>query len=634
MELEFRINNFKVEHPLGWDKLKLTLERHQEYHGIIEYIDTDLIWIGDAAELIINAIQTSGPDALLNLQVFWNYNNTNILLYTGQLDLKLVEIIHFGNPLKVKCPVIQESTWSRFINNKDKYYQISTAVTVTLPGQMLPYQFKLQEKIASESGSFSIGTSLYLMHHFDQDIDEFEAQNYGMNISTEAPVPVKKYFLRVKYGGQYQVNYQVIARISTSPSNLVRLRWFYAINGTITQMGSHVDSAAGELELVRSLSTTWTLNAGDEIYFYGLLERVSGTSNPFTFASWNSYPASPPLYPDPYNLYTDLQLNAQTFDANSEVKLINLNTAFTQLIQQATATTPLISIDTRYLIGIGKHLRGFEPVNFPLSISFDRLFQSVNSWFPVGVWFNGTQIVIADASTFYVNASAGVYDADLNTVIKLDNARLIKSIEFGYQKWESETAGGVNDVHARVTWGINLRITGTDVKRVSEIIASGYAIEATRRQRIKLDVDWKMDENVFVIALNDDLEPEIASASGLPYFPQPANHFNTRLIPGENMKRWLPFISALQGLGYDYEITARQGRVRLSDSPIAMSGKLFGFRQITAELSIDYSDYLNIKSNRHKYFVINAGDETYEVFVQKLEYSIFEGKATLTGIQR
>src|SRR5690606_39599598 len=78
------------------------------------------------------------------------------------------------------------------------------------------------------------------------------------------------------------------------------------------------------------------------------------------------------------------------------------------------------------------------------------------------------------------------------------------NITIGYSTWENEEINGIDEFNSKRQFTLGLKTIGETDEILSNLVASGYAIEFTRRKKY-LDnstEDYKYDNNTFIICLN------------------------------------------------------------------------------------------------------------------------------------
>lgn len=637
MVLEVFFDGNKVSHPLGWQGLSLTLERHKDFHGIIEYVDSEFIWIDTAADYILDKFHNEGFGAIINVSVLLNVNDTSITIYSGILDLKLIEIIHIGKPLKVKCPIISNSTWSKLIASKDTKLNllsdrtlsgnsISTLdTTVTLSPQTIISKFRLAEKLDGTLNDTLVSNPMYLIHHFTPELSNIErVEDYGTQVSSENPLEVKKYFLKAKYKGSYTFNYRSAVSIATNFN--FQVIWYYAVNSNAVQIGSgNGVTVLSEIVLEKIFDHTFTVNLeeGDEVYFYGVLERTSGTNT--TIYRYNSHIIVPPnvYIPEGLTVYSNVAVDAQTTFDSTQARGLIYSDAIKKAIQIVTDTLPSVSLPLKIFLTSGKLIRGLQSV---VNSSINELIINYSTISPIGIDDNGGSITVLTVDNFYLDEDGPELIISDNYVIKPDVRKLVKSIEIGYSKFESETAYGVNDIHGSHLW-VNQLPFGEDAKLICSFIASAISIEETRRRSIEGDKDWRLDEENFVIVLKADNTPEKALESGISFSPSLQDHYNTRIAPGENLNRNADLYSTEQ---LTYRLVTYKGARRTIENDYESLNYITCIL-VEAEAPMDLEIYNQIKQNKYKRLLLSTGTQILRIYIEKIEYGIFAGKAKISG---
>jgi hypothetical protein len=123
-----------IPQPIGWKDCAISLDRHPDYHSLIEYFEGDFIFFGTGLSMLQAIEAAKGPDARPRIVVeisatmsVWE------LVYDGLIDLSLLEEFSYGRKMyKMKVPVIRDDFWSKFINRKS--IPVNILGTVDLDG--------------------------------------------------------------------------------------------------------------------------------------------------------------------------------------------------------------------------------------------------------------------------------------------------------------------------------------------------------------------------------------------------------------------------------------------------------------------------------------------------------------------
>lgn len=211
------------------------------------------------------------------------------------------------------------------------------------------------------------------------------------------------------------------------------------------------------------------------------------------------------------------------------------------------------AVTTGYLI------RKFTLANEPPSVSLNELFSAMNAIWNLGLNIEdgGTdQVIRVEPKNFYYNTTVLFQVANIDFLVtKVSEKRYINEIAIGYDKYRVDdinTEDEINIEQQRITL---LKIIKQPIDAICSFIASGYAIEWTRRKRIDITTDWRYDKNNFVVCLNrsvdgggapDNLttaeqDENYTSTTGL---IDPATSYNLRISPLRNMLRWMYVVGA------------------------------------------------------------------------------------------
>jgi hypothetical protein len=147
-------------------------------------------------------------------------------------------------------------------------------------------------------------------------------------------------------------------------------------------------------------------------------------------------------------------------------------------------------------------------------------------------FYNPTTILNLD----YVNKIERSYDTKY----------IFKNIEIGYQKWSAESDSGVDDPQTKRKYRTRFKTVGEDISILSKFYAASLGIEQTRRNRAEINKDWRLDNDIMIIALksSDRTIPEksenFTSVTGLTNY---TTRYNIRISAGRIFRNWLKFFN-------------------------------------------------------------------------------------------
>lgn len=118
---------------------------------------------------------------------------------------------------------------------------------------------------------------------------------------------------------------------------------------------------------------------------------------------------------------------------------------------------------------------------------------------PLEYWFDSTTKILT-------LEKVGDYER------KCDNKRFFNKIDVGYQKWESEFLGGLDEVNTKHEYSTIIASVKNALTKLCSFIASGYTIEFTRRKSYvdETTTDWRYDNDTFLIAVKRKFTGRIA----------------------------------------------------------------------------------------------------------------------------
>lgn len=81
--------------------------------------------------------------------------------------------------------------------------------------------------------------------------------------------------------------------------------------------------------------------------------------------------------------------------------------------------------------------------------------------------------------------------------------KFIANFSCGYAKWEAERINGIDEIQTKRSYRTVLSQVKNTLEQFSKFVASGYAIEVTRREIGGTTRDWRYDNDTFIICLTD-----------------------------------------------------------------------------------------------------------------------------------
>lgn len=105
--------------------------------------------------------------------------------------------------------------------------------------------------------------------------------------------------------------------------------------------------------------------------------------------------------------------------------------------------------------------------------------------------------------TFFYNDTLVMSCTGIDKINQPANDKeIFSTFQFGYDKWEAEEYNGLDEFLTKRNYRTSLSQVKNDLTKLSKFIASGYALEVTRRKGNADTKDWRYDNDVFIICLS------------------------------------------------------------------------------------------------------------------------------------
>lgn len=554
-----------ISEPVGWKEAKLKLERHEDYHSLIEYFEGSFTFYGnngvdDGGLDFIKAVERIyGVDANIDILIEISFDDglTFESVFTGLLDLSDIQEVKNN---KAEIPIIRNDFWANFINRRETPVNLQDPVDLDgnprQIGEALDLLLTTQKVRQVYNGQFDQGLLVYDIHvnnYFNEYVqfsptgiilDEIENSfKIGNLINTERPV----WIFELEYSGTYAID----CRIEVSRASLIGIvstddmqtggdyygKFYIQINdqdpilftienfdepGPATDQStvySYLDTfelLKGDIIRIYFLDTI-AMNTTDVFFYWGVAnDEVSSLAGTFKFDMGQ--------VPSTADNPTYLIITADTIYPESEAEGILLhdagaaiadriigrdNTFYSEYLgSPQTVLRQYFSNGCawRYFLIRGLQIRGYSLSQKQFSMSFKKWWEGANPILNLGLGYetiNGIEVIrVEEKEYFFVPTPLVLIDNVYELMREYDKSRIYKKIEIGYNKWQSEDISGIDDPHTKHTYATRLQKVGTDFSKFSEFIAASIAIEVTRRKTIEKNKDYKFDEDVFIIAID------------------------------------------------------------------------------------------------------------------------------------
>lgn len=563
--------SLQITEPDGWKGCKLILERHDEFHSLIEHYE------GGAGGAFIfygnNGQENGGVDYLRHLEDVYGFDvQINILtefsfdgiiyeeIFSGQVDISAKD-----EPVdnQMQAPIIREDFWSKFINRRATQIDLSSnvdldgkpvdpalPVTVNMTSQAVREQYhgvSTSPGSTSENLAIIVEGTYYQVSYDDVTLDEIEEV---FNL-LQASNPVEPQgWLETKYAGTYSFEFQTVAHDYNPAYNFSSgqelgdyIRFYLNINGVETEfdLGDTFTSTLIDGGRVYNLTlNNQVLPAKSIIKVYGRAIADLTESSPGYFGEirWNG-----PVIGATINHGGDFtvgniecyaRITADTIYPDTTAQGFLIHDLFYAVLQRmGLGQSPFYSeflgstltnhrqysddgCGWMYVILKGLQIRQYSLTDKPFFISFNQIWEGIHPILCLGLSYEemddspAGKVIRVEQMDHFFSEEVSVNISNVRDIHSYyDNERIFKTIKTGFKKWQSEDSSGIDDPQTKRSYATRFEKVGKDIPIESDFIAAGVAIEKTRRTTIEKSTDYKYDNDNFIISINsNDVSPD------------------------------------------------------------------------------------------------------------------------------
>lgn len=618
-EVDFKIDSINlvtypksqlISPPGGWKEALLKLERHPEFHSLVEYFKGSFIFYGSdgvvdgGINFIKDAEESFGVDITITISIEASFNEGGSyesifsgLLYVGGLK-ELPDN-------KIDVPIIRNDLWTTFINRLNTPVDLQSTtdldgnpvpvvptIDLNLPSQKIRQTYLgfvgSEETFLEDTPTFTIPDNEYGQIDFKREVLNEIDEKHPMPVIENPERPQDLFEL--EFAGSYGFNITIFTSTLTllGSSTDANLDVRFQINDdaavTLTKANGGINGVNGFTQ--HTYSATHQLLKGDLIRLYFFNNNATGAS--YTFVMM---------------VNSTLSVVGDTVFPSSETKAYYLHDAFAGVIERIIGRNVFYSeilgrTDTnmrqydengcysRLVVTKGLQIRGYTLSERPAAFSFNHLWKGANPILNLGLGYetiSGVECIrLEDKASYYDGSSTSENFSYIRPSRSYDEDRIFKKIETGYQKWQSENISGLDDTQASQIRATIFKTIGTELTLKSEFIAASLAIETTRRQTIQKNKDYKFDNDTFIILVNgDDLSPDrfdpettedFDSVTGL---TNASSRYNILLSPMRNFLRWANYIGGClqKYLSSSYKFVSGEGNFTMTSDYSCSSGE-------------------------------------------------------------
>jgi len=617
-----------------------------------------------------------GPEVKIRCLIEIRYAATWSTIFDGLIDVSQKEELSLANRFyKYAAPIIRNDFWATFMNRRTVKVDLQASVdlegnartavnkiTLPLPGQLITKQFLGQLQDATIFGAWS--------HYYTLASAEFGAIDFpviykneidGKNsIIREDLAVAPSNLFTIPEDGEYVITSEIfIASAASLPSSQVQdVEYYIQINSdtpiafTKTQQGT--DPASGRTKF--DYTDTLTLVKGDEVRFY--FENTAGTARNFYWS--NQY----------YSFLTVVSTTSY-IDTDTDAYLIKdaFESVLSKIIGQNSVIESTMFTTCKRLNAVfrGIHGRGFSFADKPFTTSFDELWKGFEPVANIGLGYTevaGVKKIQIENKSFFYGQTPSVFLSNVSGLTRrYDLEKHYKTIEVGYSKRFIEAAGGVDDPQTLASWRTKFRTIGNDLKIISTFFLASLGIEQNRRNRVELNKDGKIDEDIIMVSVKSDggsgYTPEVGTDfNAITDLLNSDTRYNIRHTCARVFKRWQSFIQGcLQHTTSEYfyysggegnrvmssqfettdcEATDDPEPVLVEDADIAVSTTdyLFIPKVFKCKVPMSKVTYDAILADKENAIAISQDSTTYiPMHILDFDYKIFGGYADLLLLQ-
>ncbi len=196
-------------------------------------------------------------------------------------------------------------------------------------------------------------------------------------------------------------------------------------------------------------------------------------------------------------------------------------------------------------------------------LSMKDLFESLAATDNIGLGLEGDSIVRIENWKWFYKSAVIHRCLNVNKVQRSAQASEIYStFKFGYDKWEAEEHNGLDEFLTKREYNLDIPQVKNTLEQICKFIASGYAIEVTRRKG-NSSADWRYDNNIFMICVEPTgvgFRVELGNISMAGNIIDPATVYNFRISPLRNALKWFDrVIGSYRNVNTGHRITFGSG---------------------------------------------------------------------------
>lgn len=672
-----------VAQPGGWKDAKITLERDPNFHSLIEYFRGTFIWYGTALAFIQTVKTTQGPEALLRVLVEIQFNFVYETFFDGLIGLDAAEFLRHGAVInRCSAPIIRNDLWAKFLSRKSIPVNLQAAfdldgnaqttvnkITVPLPSQKIKSLYNgsnesVRDGSLSSTIEYSLANNEYGILDFTKEsrTEISTKYHYPLFVSVDQPFPL--FF--VAYGGDYTFdifivlagNNSMFYKTEAGIDVILATGGGVLSNITLTRTDVGLDGTDGRTEY--TYSGTIALVKGDTIRLY--IKNTSGGALITRWIEYTNFVSDVPHYVSYLNIIADTVYDDSETDAyliqDAAKSILNKITG----VYNVLISTVLSACKGLNIMMLGKHVRGYLFSELAINISFDDYWKSIEPLYNLGFGYTDTGGLEIELKDDFYNLTPSVFISNVPDMVdKSDLEKYYKSVTIGAEKWSAESGDGIDDPQTSHTYEFGFPTIGRDFPIRTKAVIASLAIEQTRRNVREVGKDWKLDEDIMVIAVKSDgmggyIPEDGTDFAAITNLNNSDTRYNIRHTPARMFKRWQLWLAGCKQIDpagnfnfakgegnylmtsqfdpADCEAVSNPDPVLAENQNIVVGGSsTFIPRIFAGKTPMQWSVYKTIRTARKQAIAVSSTDKDFlRMFIKTLSYPVVGGYANFEAL--
>lgn len=710
MVFKFYINDIEIDEPVGFDGTKIMLKRSDNWHGVLSEASEDNVEIyGQGFEILSALYNEFGIDAVAKMRI--EYYCSGVLEDNVEYNITFYDYKEYcGNDCYCEVGIERAGCYYQFRNAMETKVNLDALTAIDKTTDLADYEYLGKEieipgksiLFTNSAKSESIINGGIISTDYDRtdyihmpfpriELDEYETFSPLDTYVQEQILNVESNFIYKSYKttnyelstsfsiGIIQIGYSTgalsfhnqcsfeIWKKSSGVQSLIYNEIFPQYDGDEDNQISY--------NVNINYADNISLNINDMISIIFKIRLWVTTGQPddcplsfniaegskFKIVNLDSYIATP----------AKLYLPNEALSHISEYNTNNCMRVYSEYLGRTDSQPYSQIIDgCGGMLGItnGLFLRQLEytrtgdktPI---LSLSFNEILEALNCINPIGfsIEKRGEDEVVRVENWEYFYNDSIVVDLGTVSVKKEPDVKLhFKNFKTGYAKYEAEEYNGLDEFLTEREYTTNLVNHNLELNKTCQFIASGYAIELTRRTGNTTSSDWRFDNDTFVIALKRSgttLDVEQGNITSPLNIIDPPTILNFRISPARMAMNWFQYLTtflkttkelifssgkgniAAQGESYsnctiESGVISEKQNLLQADFQGNQDGIFTAELHTISEAPMTFKQYKLIQGNPHGLIAYKCSDVQLYGWIKELKYSFIDGSASFILIPK